>query len=96
MNETVFFLMVPQRVGDVFTCEMVHCSGEKRPYLTKSKNGLSVTRSQCNMFAYTPGSKIARYVPDHRRCGTLVSDVHLREDQIALLDEAIATNYFFE
>lgn len=95
MNEPVYFLMVPQTVGKVFTCEMVHCTGEKRPYLTKTKNGLAVTRTQCSMFMYTPGNPIAKYVDDYRRCGTLRGDVHLRPDQIALLDEAIATNYFF-
>jgi hypothetical protein len=95
MNESVFFLMVPQRVGDVFTCEMVHCTGEERPYLTKTKNGLAVTRTQCSMFMYTPGNEIAKYVDDPRRCGTLRGDVHLRPDQIELLDKAIATNYFF-
>lgn len=97
MNEPVFFLMVPQRAaGDVFTCEMVHCTGESRPYLTKTKNGLAVTRTQCSMFMYTPGSNIAKYVDDYRRCGTLRSDVRLRADQIELLDKAIATNYFFD
>ncbi|MBQ8806608.1 MAG: hypothetical protein IJZ68_09220 [Bacteroidaceae bacterium] len=47
------------------------------------------------MFMYTPGNPIAKYVDDYRRCGTLRGDVRLRPDQIALLDEAIATNYFF-
>lgn len=96
MNEPVYFLMVPQRAADnTFTCEMVHCSGETRPYLTKSKNGLAVTRTQCSMFMYTPGNPIAKYVDDYRRCGTLRGDIHLRPDQIELLDHAIATNYFF-
>lgn len=95
MTEPVYFLMVPQVVGKVFTCEMVHCTGEERPYLTKSKDGLAVTRTQCSMFMYTPGDKIAKYVDDYRRCGTLRSDVLLRPDQIELLDKAIATNYFF-
>lgn len=95
MNEPVYFLMVPQRRGHIVTSEMVHCSGEARPYLTKSKDGLAVTRTQCSMFMYTPGSNIAKYVDDHRRCGTLRCDVTLRPDQIVLLDKAIATNYFF-
>lgn len=96
MNEPVYFLMVPQRAaGDTFTCEMVHCTGEKRPYLTKTRDGLAVTRTQSSMFMYTPGNPIAKYVDDYRRCGTLRGDVRLRPDQIALLDEAIATNYFF-
>lgn len=78
------------------TCEMVHCTGERRPYITLNKNGLAVTRHHSSMFRYTPGSKVAKYIPDARRFGNLYGDVHLREDQIAALDEAIATKYFFD
>lgn len=77
------------------TCEMVHATNETRPYVTLNRNGLALTRQHANMFAYIPGSKVAKYVPDVRRVGNLQGDVTLRDDQIAALEEAIRTKYFF-
>lgn len=77
------------------TCEMVHTTNETRPYVTLDRNGLALTRHHSNMFEYTPGSKVAKYVPDVRRFGNIQGNVTLRDDQIAALEEAIRTEYFF-
>lgn len=78
------------------TCEMVHCTGEPRPYVTLNRNGLALTRHHSNMFEYTPGNNLAKLVPDVRRFGNIHGNVHLREDQVAALEHAIATKYFFD
>ncbi len=90
-----YFCMVYEGVYPNGRPEMVHCTGETRPYVTLDKNGLALTRHHSNMFEYTPGSKAAKYVPDVRRFGNIQGNVTLRDDQIAALDEAIKTQYFF-
>lgn len=95
MDERYFFLMVPETKHGITTAEMVHCTGEERPYITNKINGLWSTRTHSDMFEYIPGDNIARLVPDVRRPGRIRYNVRLREDQIALLNRAIETKYFF-
>ena len=90
-----FFCMVYEGIYPNGKPEMVHCTGESRPYVTLDKNGLAVTRHHANMWAYKPGDKVAKFVPDPRRFGNLHGNVVLRPEQIAALDEAIRTQYFF-
>jgi hypothetical protein len=91
-----YFCMVYEGVHPDGSPEMVHCTGEKRPYVTLNRNGLALTRHHSSMYAYTPGSNIARYIPDGRRLGNICGDVTLRPDQVEMLDLAISTKYFFD
>ena len=98
MNNTepaYYFCMVCVGPREHKTNEMVHCTGDTRPYVTLSRDGLALTRHHASMYRYIPGSNIARYVPDVRRMGLLRSDVTLRPDQVEALNKAIATQYFF-
>lgn len=90
-----YFCMVYEGIYPNGQPEMVHCTGEERPYVTLDKNGLALTRHHSNMFAYTPGNKVAKFVPDPRRFGNIHGNVTLRPEQISALDKAIATKYFF-
>lgn len=66
------------------------------PYLTKSKDGLAVTRTQYSLFKYTPGSNVAIYVEDIRRTGNIRCDIILTPQQIELIETAIKEDYFFD
>lgn len=77
-------------------CCLVHCSGNPLPYLTKSKDGLAVTRTKYSLFKYTPGSNVAIYVDDIRRTGNIRCDIILTPQQIELIETAIKEDYFFD
>lgn len=95
--EEVYFLMTETKIDEQPTEKLlVHHTEDPRPYLTKSINGLAATRSQYSLFRYTPGSNIAKYIPDPRRAGNINHDVVLMPDQIELIETAIKENHFFD
>lgn len=75
---------------------MVHTTGDDRPYLTRSANGLKLTEEHANIYCLSTDGNKAVLVncrcPSVGVCGEVV----LTDEQKALIQKSIETNYFFE
>lgn len=69
--------------------------GDDRPYLTRKKNGLQLTRHHAHLYAVAPDlSKL--FLVDYREGVGRNQVVTLTKDQQDMIRQSIETNYFFD
>ena len=96
MKNTIYFAgtMVQNVPNAPREFELVHCSGSPLPYLTTSSQGLKSTAHHANLYALSDDNTTAVLADDRGNVETPAT-VTLTDFQRALIEQAIAVNFFF-
>lgn len=78
--------------------EMIHCTDDARPYLTRNNNGLKLTRHHANLYLLSIDNSTVKLVEGSYNTGVpkTPTEIVLRDEDKVRIQEAINTNYFFD